>query len=421
MKQSVRPVASRLLLSGLILGACLPASALAQRADLPPPELVASALDNYPAVEAAAARLSAAKAQAGMLKSGSHEVTVSGSYIRRTVDYEGGFDEFDTTVSRPFRLPGKASLDRKAGALGIEAAQNRMEDTRHQTALTLAGLWYDWLTASALARNDARNVANLEKALAAVKRRAELRDAAALDVAQAGSALALAGGQLAQSQALAAEAQVRLAATFPDLPLPAEAPALGEPLPPPGGFEALRDLVIARSHEIGAARADAERQSVAARRARADRIADPSLGFRLFSERGGAEKGAGVVASIPIGGGYRSRVADEAGAMARSAALELSVVERGITAMADADLSNARTRLAAWQQVKQARADAEAVTGKTARGYALGEINLADLLYAERQANETGRSEISARSEALRAILKIEIDSHSIWAPGDED
>jgi hypothetical protein len=128
--------------------------ALAQRADLPPAEKVNEALDSHPSVAAALARIEAARARGDMLRKGPHEVTVSGSYIRRTVDREGGFDEFDTTISRPFRLPGKAALDRKAGALGIEVAENQMENVRHQTALILSSLWHDWLTAGTHYRND---------------------------------------------------------------------------------------------------------------------------------------------------------------------------------------------------------------------------------------------------------------------------
>jgi outer membrane protein TolC len=391
-----------------------------QHTDLPLPELVGQALDNHPAVKAAEARVEAARAQAGMLVAGPHEITVQGSYLRRDVNNEGGFNEFDTTVSRPFRLPGKASLDRKAGDLGVEAAQNRMEDVRHQTALLLAGLWYDWMTASALTRNDGATVAILDRAVAAVKRRATLRDASDLDVDQAAAAVALAQGQLAQSQATAAEARVKLAAQFPDLPLPVEAPDMANPHDLPRNFEELRALVIARSHEIGAARAESEKQAVTAQRVKADRIADPSLGFRLFSERGGAEKGVGLVASIPLGGRYRSRAADEAAAMASSARLEQGVIERDVQVMADADLSNAQTRLAVWEQVREARVRADSMSERTGKGYALGAIDLTDLLYAERQANDARRAEISARAEAGRAIMKLEIDSHTIWAPVED-
>jgi len=406
----------------LATSASLPALAQENRPDLPPSEAVDNALDHHPSVEAAAARLDAARAQAGMLNKGSHEITVTGSYVRRDVDAERVYNEYDSVISRAFRLPGKASLDRQAGTAGVDAARNQMEDVRHQTALTLATYWFDWLTASETARNDDRTVANLERALGAVKRRVALRDAAPLDEDQAASALALARGQLADSTARAAEAQALLAATFPDLPLPQQPPLLGAPAIPPEGIDALGELVVQRSHEIGAAKAEAEKQSTLARRARADRIADPSFGVRLFSERSGMEKGAGLVATIPIGGGYRARVADEAVAMASSAQLELATTRRSIDAMAKADMSNARARLTAWQHMRDAVLRAEAVSDRTLKGHALGAIDLADLLYAERQANDARRSEITARSEAVRAIVKLEIDSHAIWAPGhDED
>ncbi len=63
--------------------------ALAQRADLPPAEKVNEVLDSHPSVAAALARVEAARARGDMLRKGPHEVTVSGSYIRRTVDREG--------------------------------------------------------------------------------------------------------------------------------------------------------------------------------------------------------------------------------------------------------------------------------------------------------------------------------------------
>lgn len=388
----------------------------AQRPDLPPPELVAAALDNHPTVLAAAARVAAAEAQAGMLRASPHEVNVTGSYARRSIDTEGTLSDFDATISRPFRLPAKARLDRKAGALGIEAARDRMADVRHETALLLSRLWYDWLIASALVRNDESAVANLERAQHAVDRRIRMRDASTLDDDQARAALALARGQLLESRARASAARASLAASFPDLALPAEAPALAEPAIAPEALEQLRDQVIEHSHEIGAARADAGRYAVLADRARADRIADPSLGIRLFNERSGTEKGAGVTASIPLGGRHRARAADHANAVARAASFELAAVEREIEAIANTNLSNARTLLSAWSEIAEAARHSQAVTERTARGLALGAIDLADLLYAERQAQEARRAEINARGEALRAILKLEIDAHSIWA-----
>ncbi len=399
-----------------------PTAVHAQRTDLPPDEKVNEALDNHPVVMAAAARVEAARARADMLRRGPHETTITGSYVRRSVDREGSYDEFDTTLSRPFRLPGKAALDRDSGALGVEVAENQMEDARHQTALVLSGLWHDWLTAGSHYRNDLDTVRSLEAALTALRRRVQLRDASILDLDQASAALAQAQAQAMASLSAREQARVTLVATFAEMPFPHEPPELTMPELPPQNLETLRALVIERSHEIRAVEREAQRLTVVARRVRADRIADPSFGIRLFSERGGMEQGAGTVASMPLGGGYRRSAADQAAAEANAARLELANVQRSVTGIADADLSNAHTRLEAWRSAQASAESAFVAAGRTERGYQLGQIDLIDLLYARRQANDARRSEIDARSEASRALLKLQIDSHTIWVPeGDHE
>lgn len=414
-----RTFPSRLAPSLLVLATVAPGPAWAsdRLADLPPDETVAATLDGHPAVEAAGARVDAARAQRDMLARGPHEITVNGSYLRRTVDTEGGYNEFDVSVTRPFRLPGKAALDRKAGRYGVETAQNRMEDMRHQTSLQLMGLWFDWLTAAALLRNDEATVANLGAAQKAVRRRMELRDASALDADQAAAALAQAEAQMADSLARMHEAQALLAATFPEIPVDGIPPELAQPRLPDESLDTLGERVIDRSHEIGAAQSEADRMGTLAQRAKADRIPDPSLGFRLFSERGGAEKGVGVLASIPLGGGYRKAAAGQASAEAGSARLELANVRRQVEATARADMSNAQTRQLVWQGMESAATRTRAAAERTKRGYDLGAVDLADLLYAERQANDARRAEILARGEARRAAMKLLIDSHTLWAP----
>ncbi len=397
----------------LMAGMAVPA--YAQSSDLPPADLVVRALDSQPTVAAAMARVDAARAEGDALRRGSHEVTAQGTLSRRTIDRDGDYAEFDTTISRAFRLPGKAALDRSSGALGVEVATNRMEDARHQAALVLAQLWYDWLSAADLHRNAFALVENQRALVQATSRRLALRDAARLDVEQAGVALAMAETQLGDAAANRDRARALLAARFPDLPLPAEPPGLGEPTIPSEGFEQLQTLIVERSHEIGAAAGQAERRAVMARRARADRIADPSLGFRLFSERGGEEKGAGLFASLPFGGGHRRALADQASAEATAALADQAEVEREIASNAAADVAEARGRLSAWQASREAVRRAQESAALSARGQSLGAIDLADRLYAERQANEARAGEIVARAAAARLVLKLRIDAHTLW------
>ncbi len=387
---------------------------------LPDDAAVQGALDNHPSVQAARARVEAARSEAQALGIGPHEITVSGSYSRRDIDREGSYDEFDATVMRPFRLPGKKRIDRQTGRYGIVAAENRAEDAKHQAATLLAALWWDWLGAGEQTRVDAQAVENYERTLKATKRRVELRDAAQMEADQAEAALGAARLAAAQSGGRTALARARLASQFPSLPLPVEAPQLPLPQIPDAGFAAMRDLVISRSHEIAAADAEANRLSSAAERTRRDRFADPSFGLRVFSERSGMEKGAGLVASIPLGGGHRRAVANRAGGEARAAQAEAGAVRFDVQEMADTGFAAAESGWQAWKRSREGLNAQVAGLMKMRRGYELGAMDLSDLLLSERMAHDAFRAEAMARTEALRAITKLRIDSHNLWIGDDE-
>ncbi|EGD58294.1 outer membrane efflux protein [Novosphingobium nitrogenifigens DSM 19370] len=395
-------------------------------AGLPSKADVLAALDAHPTVEAANARTDAARADARALSRGPHEFIVTGGYASRTVNdgtgvANGRFDEFEAQVTRPIRLPGKATLDRRIGAQGVTYAQNMAEDARHQTALLLAQSWWDWLGAASEATVDRQAVENYRAVLASVKRRAALRDASALEEDQANAALGTAQAQAERSSGRETVARARLFAQFPGFPLPAAAPDVPAPHIPDGGLAPMRQRILGRSHELAAAEALVGRADAQAARARKERTGDPSFGFRLFSEKGGMEKGGGVLFSMPFGGGYRSALADKAGAEASAAQADLQAVRRNIAETADADLADAQTSYSAWQQARGALDAQVAALQKTRRGQQLGEIGLSDVLLAERMVHEAFRTEATARTDAMRALTKIRIDSHELWIGDDDD
>jgi outer membrane protein, heavy metal efflux system len=184
---------------------------------------------------------------------------------------------------------------------------------------------------------------------------------------------------------------------------------------PAGGLEHLRELVLTNSHEIAAADAASARMASIADRARRERIADPSLGIRLFSERGGDERGAGLVFSMPLGGGYRAAQADQAAAAAGSASAEAALSRYNVREVADADLAEGNYRLLAWQRAHEGVASQMSALQRLRRGHELGEIDLADVLLGERLVHDAFRTEALARAEALRAITRLRIDSHELW------
>ncbi|MCB5425019.1 TolC family protein [Altererythrobacter sp. CC-YST694] len=399
-----------------LLALSLPLAApLSAEAGLPDAAAVNTALDDHPSVVTARAKVDAARADARARAKGPHEITFSGTYNRRTIDQEGTFDEYDAQLSRAFRLPGKAELDRNIGEFGVDAAQNMAEDAKHQAALLLAGHWWDWLGASAEAEVDRQAAANYEQALAAVKRRVELKDAAPLEADQVEAALGNARLMAQQSEGRASVARARLAAHFPALAVPLQAPEIPSPQIPEGGLEHYRELVVTNSHEIAAADAQAGKMNSMAERARREKMADPSFGVRLFSERGGAEKGAGLVFSIPLGGGHRSALSDQAAAEAGAAQADAQMARFSVREMADSDVAEATYRFEAWQRAREGLNAQIAALAKMRKGYELGEIDLADRLLAERMVHDAFRAEATARTEAQRAITKIRIDSHQLW------
>ena len=388
---------------------------LAAEPGLPDEVQVRNALDEYPVVQAARARAGAAKAEAEALRKGPHEFTLSGTYIRRNVDRQGAFDEYDATLARQIRLPGKGRLDREIGKYGIAAADNLAEDARHQSALILAEGWFDWLGSSARARVDLAAMNNYARALGALEKREKAGDASRLDLDLAQAALATARTAAERSAGEAELARTRLSAQFPGMALPADAPELPVPDMDDARLVGLRDHIETNSHEIAAAEAEAMRRKSMAQRAQKDRIADPSVGLRLFSERGGEERGAGVLFSMPLGGGNRRAIADQAFAQATAAEAEFALARTMVKQTADADLVSARFRIAAWKRAREALDSQVAAVTKLRRGHQLGEIDLAELLLGERMAHDAFREEAIARAEAMRALTKLRIDSHELW------
>lgn len=391
------------------------AAPLAAEPGLPDEPVVLRALDDHPRVAAARARVEAARAKANGLQRGAYEFTVQGTYQRRNVKGGGEFDEFDAQLSRPLRLPGKARLDREIGEHGLEVAENLAEDARHEAALMLASHWFDWLSAGEQERVDRAAVENYEKALAALERRRDLRDASQLEVDRAQAALAEAKRMLEQSSGLVALARSRLEVKFSGLQLPPQAPEIPAPRIADARLTQLGDLVVQNSHLITAAKARSAQMAAAADRADADRIADPTVGLRLFSEFGGLERGAGVVVSIPLGGGYRKAQANQAGATASAAMAEERLARFDVREIAKADVAEARYRLAAWERSREAVDAQMTALAKLRRGQDLGEIDLADLLLGERMVHNAFRTEAQARAEAMRAITRLRIDSHELW------
>jgi outer membrane protein TolC len=388
---------------------------------LPPEEAVLAAIDERPAVQAALAGQQAAEARARGLRAGTHEFLLGGNWHERRVDGEGGYDEWEASVSRGVRWPGKARIDRSLADLEGEVAHSALADARHEEARTLLVAWFGWLRAAAEAKHEAALAEALVRTAAALQRQTDHGEAAPmmreLAAAEAGKAQARAvRSRLAERQARHA-----LAIAFPKLPLPEQAPAVGEPSAPTRAVAEWRETIFRENHELQLAQLAHETAELAARRAQADRLPDPTVGVRVLSERTGAERAVGLMVSIPLPGAYRSSLAAEARAEAMAAAARLEATRRALEETAAQDVAQMQATLEAWQPLRQAAADAESHQRRAQRAYELGESSLAELLLSVTSSADTLHEELLARLAAHEALARLRIDAHELWAVHEDE
>jgi outer membrane protein, heavy metal efflux system len=385
---------------------------------LPPHDVVHAAIDSQPDVAAARARVQAAQAQAQALAVGTHEFQLDVVQQRRTSDEMGGrqrFSESEYTLSRAFRLPGKAQLDRRIGESAIQAAELRLEDARHQAARRMLTDWMDWLRASEHQRTAETEYQLFTRERDGSQRRVALGESAQKDLDMLDVECAQARARLLAAQTAVRSAREAMQSDFPGLPIPATAPAVDPPLALPESAEIWIARIIERSHEIGALRMDAEQADAQAARARADRLPDPTLGLRRLNERDGAEHVNGVVLSIPLGGRHRAATAQQASALAAALHGDAAAMQRDISHEAVLTVMAASTLAEQWQAQQVALQASNAALKRIKRGWELGEISMAEWLLMQRQHGQIAASEADARADAEQARLRVLVDAHDIW------
>ncbi|WP_267221622.1 TolC family protein [Dyella silvae] len=403
--------------------ACMPSWAdEANDAMLPPQELVLRTISQTPEVRLAEANLGRADAQARMRTTGSYEAQATVIPQRRKVEGDRTYNEWELDLTRSIRLPNKARLDREIGARGQEAAQLGLEDAHHAAARRLLGAWTDWQRARAQRWRLEQLTDIARRDRDAVARRVTLGDAAERERVAADAALAQVQALLVSAQSAQTQAELTWTSLFPTLPLPQRDPV--DDYSPPaleGGDAMWVDQIVARSHEIGVSAALARQKDAEARRARADRVPDPSVGIRVLNDLGGRERAYGVVLGVPLGGSYRRAEAASASADAMAAEADLAVVQRDIQREARAEVAAARAHRQIWISQRQALSAARDNAAKAARAYALGESGMAELLAARRVEQEASLAERQTAIDALNAVTRVQVDAHELWHRHDDD
>lgn len=398
-----------LLAGGAALGA------YAAEPELPPDAAVQAALESYPAVLAARAAVEEREAAARGLEAGTYELNLrlsAANRHERTLDQN--LPEYGVELERPVRSGRKAQLDAELGRQGVERAKLVVGDALHEAARELLRDWFDWLRAERQGVDWKAQAALLEAQLQAVDRRLGKGDAPQQERLLAQSVFEQASSQALLAEAKAAAAAVQLGAIFPGIALPASPPAITlRPLA--GDAQAWRKRVIEHNHELGVARAEAKRLQVAAARADANLVPDPTLGMRLSSERDRTERVLGFSVAMPLPGAARQAMAEGAVAESAVAAQREAVVLRRLEAQAGALYVLARRSYEAAQRAGAAADGLERNAQLTGRAYALGAVNLVDVITASRMAIEARLAATLATLDAAESRYRLLLDAHELW------
>ncbi len=388
--------------------------------ELPPQDAVRAALESYPAVLGARAGVEQREAAARALAAGTYELNMRLSADRRREEALGrNLPEYSLDLERPFRVGHKAELDTELGHQGVVAAKLAVGDAIHEASRELLRAWFEWLRAAAQGLDWQAQAQLLEQQLQGVDRRVSRGDAPRQERILAESAFEQASSQALLAEARAGAAAVQLTSNFPGIPIPA-VPPMVELRPLEGDAQSWRDRILQHNHELAVARAEGKRLQLAAARADANRTPDPTLGARLSSERDGTERVLGFSVAIPFPG--EARRANAEGARAETTV----ALQREATVLRRLEAQTAGLYAIASRSYEAARRAANAADGLqrnaelAGRAYALGEVNLADVIAARRIAVEAQLAATLAKLDAAEARYRLMLDAHELW-PIDAD
>jgi outer membrane protein TolC len=310
-------------------------------------------------------------------------------------------------------------IDYDIGDEVVTRANSALGDARHEAGRALLHLWFNWQREEMQVNQWQQQLENLSQQALTTEKRLKAGDAPRMELSQANAAVAQAGVSLQQARMRAELAGNELKRQFPLIILPSSLKPT-EPQPIPENFEYWKEIILNENHELEIVQSESRIQQLLAKRSRADRLPDPTVGLRYSNEMRGNEKVAGIYVSIPISFGVRGANAKNAEFQAQIAADRESAVQRRLEADIYAAHTQAVSSYETWLQAKEAgrsiRRNAELVS----RAYSLGESSLSETLTARRLALESTLSENLILLDTNEARYRLLLDAHQLWTSGTD-
>lgn len=382
--------------------------------DLPSTVAARQWIEQDPSVREARSAQAAAGHSAAMIAASPNEWTTRLAVQRRSFD-EGGpaSKEWHAQLERPIRINGKADLDRQLGETEQVIAQAKVGEAVHEAARSLLDLWIDGLSSAQAQKLFQEQQSFAQANLKAVESRKKAGDASALDVSVATADFADVERQASLAASNLAKARAKLRVRFPGAQLPAQ--PMADPRPPAEAEARWLERVLEAADPLRIAEGQLRKAELAASRASADRVPDPTVGVFAASEAFRKERIVGVSVSIPLSGTYRNERMKQALQEVEVARAAVDRQKRELETTVAETYADATGHLARWQLSERGATATGESARLTQRAYSLGEADLQSLLLARRQFLEASRAALEARADALRANYRLLIDAHLIW------
>jgi outer membrane protein, heavy metal efflux system len=386
--------------------------------DLPPNDQVQTALSSHISVINAETGIKIEQVNQRKWESGNYEFNLrAGSSKRQVVTDDRKLKEWDVSLERPLRLINKVMIDYDIGAEGVARANSALDDARHESGRALLHLWFNWQREQMQVIQWQQQVENLTQQALTTDKRLKAGDAPRMELSQANAAVAQASVSLQQARMRAELAGNELKRQFPAIVLPLRLNP-SEPQPIAENFDYWKQTILNDNHELEMVRSETRIQQMLAKRSRADRLPDPTVGLRYSNEMSGNEKVAGIYVSIPLSFGVRGANAENAEYQAQIATDRENFVLRRLEADIYAAHTQAVSYYQTWLQAGEAASSIRRNADLISRAYSLGESSLSETLIARRLALEATLSENLARLDSNETRYRLLLDAHQLWASG---
>jgi outer membrane protein, heavy metal efflux system len=368
-------------------------------------QMVERAAKDAPAVQSAKIDIERAQETSKKMQAGPYEFEVFMSRGRREINdamvTANEFTEWEAGVSRKIRLPGKRSIDQELAELEVEFAQIKYEKALNDELLAFIARWNAWSRLAMLSDVMDEQLADARKLAEMEQQKVDNGAGRQVHADQLMLDAELVYLEAEQNRLATINARSNLESAYPNVVFPLE--------PMSFDFASLGELISEEQvlqPEQRLAEIASKQAMYTSKRARQNRIPDPTLQLSYLEELDGLENSVVASISIPIGGAARSSAYREADAYSRMRVLDLERAQREVNQNYKSSRQGYLFAIENMDRAKDSLEMSREVLSRISQGYDTGSLTLTELIAARRSQRQTERYIIEQTSKAELAAMK---------------